>query len=353
MKCPFGISKCLSRRRHCRASPLELYQNKSMFYGENMKAMRFKLLIVGFFLSAVIVNLSAKTNPEIIYYESDVSGFNTRNFFYDNGEEVIAFDTQFTDGYAEKSIKFLRTKTKNPIKYLVITHPNPDKFNAIFTFKKMGAKVISSKKTADSLSSVYDYKKYYWTKIAKAFTDSNYPKLGKIDIQFDNEYDLKLKNGEIIKLTEFGTKGVSSNQTIGYIQGKNAFITGDLIHYKVHAWLEGGIINGKPIPDIKEWINTLNSLNKLANKDSIVYGGRGNETNLFEAVKEGTKYLKRSDELVARYIENLGSKKTELSNEKAGEHYQEIQRLFVKEFPDYQLPYMIGYGVYGLVNSKL
>src|SRR5262245_36344102 len=79
--------------------------------------------------SATPVSMERNMSGKMYAYESDGNGFNTKNFFYDNGEEVVVFDTQFTPDLAEKSIAFLRTKTANPITYVVVTHPNPDKFN--------------------------------------------------------------------------------------------------------------------------------------------------------------------------------------------------------------------------------
>jgi glyoxylase-like metal-dependent hydrolase (beta-lactamase superfamily II) len=313
-----------------------------------------KLIIITSLLS--MGNLLADSKGKLYEYETDGNGFNTKNYFFDTGKEVVAFDSQFTDGYAEKSIQYIKSKTKSPIKYLVITHPNPDKFNAIASFKKLGAKVIASKATSNSLKGVYDYKKYYWVKIAKAFTDSNYPKLGKIDITFDEKYDLNLNNGQKISLTELGTKGVSSNQTIAFIPSIQAYIVGDLVHHNAHAWLEGGIVNGKPAPDIKAWIGTLKTLEKLGNSDKsiTVFGGRGESSNLVDAVEDQIEYLESADEIVEDYIKGLGAKKSELSDStKAQAHYGEIQKIFAKKFPNYKLDYMIGYGIYGLVNSKL
>ncbi|GBF48530.1 beta-lactamase [Leptospira ryugenii] len=310
---------------------------------------------ISMFLMAVLASGSLFANPtKTIYeFESDDGGFRTKTFFYDNGEEVVAFDTQFTEKYAEQCIRFLKSKTKSPIKYLVISHPNPDKFNAISSFKKLGAKVIASKQTASAIKGVHEYKKYYWTKIAKAFTESNYPKLGKIDLEFEGSYDLKLQNGDSLRLTELGSKGVSSNQTVTFIPEKNAFLVGDLIHFKTHAWLEGGIQNGKPNPDINEWVQTLEKLKALGNSESIVYGGRGKVAKLFEAVKEQKSYLQEVDEIVTDYIKDLGAKQTELKSDQANKHYQVLEKQIAKEYPDYALPYMIGYGVYGLVNAKL
>ena len=39
--------------------------------------------------------------------------------------------------------------------------------------------------------------------------------------------------------------------------------------------------------------------------------------------------------------------------QRAPAHYQEITRRAQAAFPDYGLPYMVEYGVYGLVNAKL
>ena len=91
------------------------------------------------------------TSPQIYEFESGPEGFNTKNYFYDNGFEVVAFDSQFTPELARKSIEFLRTKSKNPIRYLIITHPNPDKFKGMSEFKKEGALVVSSQETQQAL----------------------------------------------------------------------------------------------------------------------------------------------------------------------------------------------------------
>jgi glyoxylase-like metal-dependent hydrolase (beta-lactamase superfamily II) len=295
------------------------------------------------------------TSGKIYAYESDGNGFNTKNFFYDNGEEVVAFDTQFTPDLAEKSIAFLRTKTSNPITYVVVTHPNPDKFNGMSVFQKLGAKVIASNRTADSMKGVHQYKKYFFVNMAKMFTEETYPKLSQVDVTFDQTYDLRLKSGETITLRELAQPGVSSNQTVGSIPAVNAVIVGDLVHHNAHAWLEGGIVNGKPTPTLKGWIADLNELQSMFKDapETVVYGGRGEAVKVNDAVKAQIAYLNKADTLVSKYVKGLGERKAELQGDKAGEHYKALQALFEKTFPTYGLGYMIQYGVYGLVNSKL
>src|SRR5688500_2701692 len=88
--------------------------------------------------------IESPTGPRLITFESDGNGFNTKTFFYDTGREVIAFDSQFTPDQAQLAIAKLRAETNSPIRYLVVTHPNPDKFNATKVFQDDGARVVMS-----------------------------------------------------------------------------------------------------------------------------------------------------------------------------------------------------------------
>lgn len=298
---------------------------------------------------------SANNSQGQIYsFESDGNGFNTKNFFYDNGEEVVVFDTQFTPETAKKSIEFLRTKTQNPITYVVITHPNPDKFNGMSIFQEQGTKVISSRATSDSMKGVHEYKKHYFVTMTKMFTEDTYPKLSQVDVVFDQFYDLRLKNGEVIALHELSNPGVSSNQTVASISSINALIVGDLVHHKAHAWLEGGIVNGKPTPTLNGWIADLNELQtNFKTSNPIVYGGRGEVAKLDQVISAQIRYLKKADTIVAQYIESLGTRKLELQGDNASKHYSALQAQFETTFPNYLLGYMIRYGAYGLVKTKL
>jgi glyoxylase-like metal-dependent hydrolase (beta-lactamase superfamily II) len=279
--------------------------------------------------------------------------FQWRNYFLDTGTQVVAFDAQFTAELAQKSLDFLKTKTNSPVSHLVVTHPNPDKFNGISVFKRAGAIVISSKATAEAMPGVHAYKKYYFVHIAKMFKDDTYPKLDSIDQTFDQSLDLELKSGEHIQLSELSGPGVSSNQTVAYIPSNNALVVGDLVHDQVHAWLEGGIVNGKPTPTIASWIKDLNEVNeKFQNVNPVIYGGRGNARVLSQSIPAQISYLTKADEIVGRYVLALGERKVELTNDKSGVHFAALQKEFEASFPTYGLSYMIQYGVYGLAQSK-
>jgi len=290
------------------------------------------------------LSVNAKSIGKIYVFESDANGFNTKTVFYDDGKEVVAFDAQFTETAAEQAISFLKTKTQNPIKYLVVTHPNPDKFNGIPAFKKIGAKVIMSKESLSNLETVHNYKKYYFVEMAKMFTNDSYPKLPTADITFEDNYEIKLANGGKIKLTELHKSGISTNQTIAFIETTNALIVGDLVHHHVHAWLEGPINNGTAIYNNANWIGVLKVIQSIYSKDLIVYGGRGESEMLSIAVAQQIKYLENAEKITKQYLSSIG-------NDKSKVDYAQLQKEFEKEFPNYSLGYMIAYGAYGIVAS--
>ena len=295
---------------------------------------------------------SREGKGQIYVFESDASGFNTKTVFYDNGAEVVAFDAQFTPALAAQAIAFLRQKTASPITYLVITHPNPDKFNGLGVFKQVGAKVIASEATTLAMPEVHAYKKAYFVN-AKMFTDATYPKLGTVDRTFKGKLDLRLGDGEQVQLSELSGPGVSSTQTVAFIPRVNTLVVGDLVHHKAHAWLEGGIVGGKPTPTIASWIKDLQELSgRFGGFNPTVYGGRGEAAPLSVVLPSQIAYLKAADQIVGDYVAHLGASKVELSGDKAGLHWAALQKTFEHAYPDYALGYMIQYGVYGLALSK-
>lgn len=287
-------------------------------------------------------------------YQSNQSGFDTKTYFYDSGSEIIVFDAQFTRELAEDSLSFIRSKSKNPISFVVVTHPNPDKFNGVTVFQELGAKVIASNKTADALAEVHLYKKNFFVS-SGMFTDESYPLLASIDETFEDRRELSMKNGDKVILVEFDKPGVSRNQTVAFLPNQNALIVGDLVHYKAHAWLEGGIIGKKATPTLKSWIDLLPKLKEISGSEStLVYAGRGEVGELRTVVGAQIEYLKTADAIVENYLKNLEEAKSELNDKtKAQSHFANVTAEFEKAYPEYALPYMIQFGVYGLMFQKL
>jgi glyoxylase-like metal-dependent hydrolase (beta-lactamase superfamily II) len=286
-------------------------------------------------------------------HDSGPDGFNTKSFFYDTGTEVVAFDAQFTPELAGYAIADLRTHTDSPLTWLVITHPNPDKFNGVPVFQGAGATVIASAATAAAMPGVHAYKKAGFIGMGM-FTEETYPAEASIDETFTSTHTLELGDGKTIQLQELSQPGVSSTQTVAFIPELNTLLVGDLVHHQMHAWLEGGIVDGQATPTLEGWIADLRELETTfaGDPETMVYGGRGEPAPLSDAVAAQIAFLVRADQIVSDYVAGLGERAAELNGPDAGEHYAAIQAELEEAFPDYAFPDMIGFSVYGLVNSK-
>src|SRR5215213_8527445 len=298
--------------------------------------------------------VSGSEGGALYTYDSGEAGFFTKTYFYDTGSEVVAFDAQFTPELAGAAIASLREQTDNPITYLVITHPNPDKFNGAPVFQDNGAEVIASQATEAAIPGVHAYKKAGFVGMGM-FTEETYPPQAMVDETFSDTMTIELNDGKSVELRELREPGVSSTQTVAFIPELNALLVGDLVHHQLHAWLEGGIVNGQATPTLDGWIRDLRELERefAGDPEPTVYGGRGEPAPLSEAVADQITYLEKADQIVTDYVAGLGDKQAELSSDKAGEHYAAIQAELEQAFPDYAFPDMIGFSVYGLVNAKL
>ncbi len=289
-------------------------------------------------------------------FTSDAAGFDTHSFWMDTGREVVVFDGQFTPALADQLIAEIRAQTASPIRWLVVTHPNPDKFNGAPRFQAAGAKVVASRVTAEAIGGVHAYKKYYFVELARQFTEETYPAQATIDVTFDDSFQLPLEGGAKIDLRRLDNPGISSTQTVAFAPaaaGGGALFVGDLVHHGAHAWLEGGITDGAPRPDLAKWRAALDELSGYPTS-TIVYGGRGEAAPLGSAAAAQQAYLRSAEATVDRYLAGLGERRAELADAAQAEaHYVAIEEDLARQMPERKLAYLVRYGVYGLVQARI
>jgi glyoxylase-like metal-dependent hydrolase (beta-lactamase superfamily II) len=290
---------------------------------------------------------SAVVTPEVHTWTSADAGFHTHSHWIDTGAEVVVFDAQFTPDLAREVVADIEAHTDHPITTLVVTHPNPDKFNGASVFQDLGAEVVASRATADALPGVHAYKKAYFTGVGM-FTADTYPSLPSIDRTFEG--DLTLDTAVPVRLVELDHGGVTTTQTVAIVG--DALFVGDLTAGRAHAWLEGGIQDGMATPDLAEWDAALEQLGTLAAADALVYPGRGESLSLDVAVSEQRAYLAVADAVVSDYVAQLDDPMAALTGPDAGDHYAAITEQMVAERPDHDLAYLVTYGVYGLALAR-
>jgi glyoxylase-like metal-dependent hydrolase (beta-lactamase superfamily II) len=286
-------------------------------------------------------------------FTSDSAGFDTHSFWIDTGREVVVFDGQFTGALADQVIAQIHAATRSPIRYLVITHPNPDKFNGAARFQAAGAEVVASRATAAAIPGVHAYKKAFFVGTAKMFTADSYPAQATVDVTFDDTLDLPLDGDVHVSLRRLSHAGVSSTQTVAFVPEARALFVGDLVHHDAHAWLEGGIVAGAPRPDLAAWSAALDELRTYP-PDTTIFGGRGEPALLVDALDQQQRYLRVALQTIDAYLASLPpDRRAELDDPAAAQpHYLAIEHQLATAFPSYKLAYLIRYGVYGLVNAR-
>ena len=153
--------------------------------------------------------------PDLQRWVSGAEGFDTTSWWLDTGSEVVVFDAQFTPALAEALIADIEARTDSPITTLVVTHPNPDKFNGATAFQAIGAEVIASAATALAMPGVHAYKEAYFTSVG-AFEPGAYPALPEVDRTFGDRLALDL-DGAAVELLVLDAPGVTTTQTVALV----------------------------------------------------------------------------------------------------------------------------------------
>lgn len=296
-------------------------------------------------LAASLLVACAPKSAELHSFVSGPEGFDTASYWVDTGKEVVVFDAQFTEDIAKTLLADIREVTQNPIAYVVVTHPNPDKFDGAPVFQAEGAKLVASKATADAMPGVRAYKAAYFEGVGM-FEPGTFPALPTVDLTFDDQLTLELQGKTEIVLQVLEHPGVTTTQTVAIVDGHDV-IVGDLVAGSVHAWLEGGIVEGATRPDIAGWLEALSELQALVGDEATVHPGRGKSGKAGAILPAQQDYLRAMDGIVADYVGALPSPMEDLSADGAT-HWAAIKAEAESAFPEHGLSYMVEYGVYGL-----
>lgn len=285
---------------------------------------------------------------EIHRFSSGAEGFDTHSYWIDTGAEVVVFDAQFTPALAEQLLAEIEASTDSPVRYVVVTHPNPDKFNGAAVFQDVGAELVASEATAAAIPAVHAYKKSYFVG-AGLFTEQSYPAEARVDRTFNAELSLDLEGEGSVDLVVLDHGGVTHTQTVAIVGGQD-LIVGDLGFFGAHAWLEGAILDGVATPDLESWSLALGELPLLA--DGRVYPGRGEVSPVADAVEADSAYLVEMQGIVSGYVDGLEDPYADLTGAEAGTHYAGITAEAEAAFPERTLSYLVTYGVYGLALQE-
>lgn len=285
-------------------------------------------------------------NPvQVQAWQSGEAGFHTNSWWVDTGEEVVVFDAQFTPDLARELVAAIQAETDSPITTLVITHPNPDKFNGAGVFQELGATVVASEATAAAMPGVHAYKEAYFTGVGM-FPEGMYPALPTVDRTFADTLTIDLAGSSTpLELSVLSHPGVTVTQTIAQVD--NHVFVGDLVAADTHAWLEGGIVDGTATPDLVGWGAALDEALGVVGSEATLYPGRGPAGDAATVLAAQKQYLEVADAAVRDVLASRDDAVEALSGD-GDAVYAEITSTLQTAFPDHAHPYLVTYGVYGL-----
>jgi glyoxylase-like metal-dependent hydrolase (beta-lactamase superfamily II) len=288
-------------------------------------------------------------------HTSSPDGFLTNSVWIDDGREVTVVDTQFTPALAQAVVADIARRTRSPIRRVIVTHPNPDKFNGLSVFHRLGAESIASRATADRMPGVHAYKRYFWTEIARAFTPDTYPALEQPRTTFSGRMTVPLANGDSLTLFELATPGVSATQTAVRLDSTGDLVVGDLVANRTHAWLEGAVDGGRPVFDLAGWKAALRELPALAagKPGARLHAGRGPALPVTDAVPAQLAYLDAADEAIRAEEQVLGGERAALADPtRQAPHVRAIRERLVARFPSHSMPELLDHSLYGWLASR-
>lgn len=304
-------------------------------------------MLVRALLPLVLLGCAAHTST-VHTFTSGPEGFDTSTYWIDTGREVVVVDAQFTPELAQAMLDEIHAQTDSPVRWVVVTHPSPDKFNGAAVFQADGAELVVSASTARALEGVHAYKKAYFEGIG-TFEPGTYPALPVPDRTFEDSLKLEVRGGAI-DLRTLSHPAVTGTQTVVVLDRDRLFV-GDLAGGNAHLWLEGDVSGGTPTPDIEGWIAALSEVEALA-PDGMIHPGRGAPFPASQLVEDHTDYLIGMREVVSDYLATLEDPAAALSGPGAGDHYAAIATRAEARFPGRDHAYLVEYGIYGMALQE-
>jgi metallo-beta-lactamase class B len=188
-----------------------------------------------------------------IYISEDYFYFRENSVVYIGNKGVTVLSATWTPETAKLLADKIHQITKNPITAVINTHFHLDRVGGNSYFKKIGAKIIASKMTAELMQKTWD------ARVRSAQKDyPNYPSIPFIapDVIFEDKYELE--NGKI-QVIYFGPSHTEDDAVVYFPQEKVLF--GDCILKEKLGYLGDA--------NLTEYPKTLARIKKLAIKTII------------------------------------------------------------------------------------
>ncbi len=245
-------------------------------------------------------------------------GFTSNAYFVITKEGVLVFDTLGNYNLGRELIQTIKKRTKQPIRYVIVSHYHSDHFYGSKAFKEIGAVIIGHKNAYELLSHPG----------AQEFLENRKRQLGEDvlkgtelvgpDIAVDSDIEIRME-GEVFKVLHW-CKAHSPEDLMVYIPSKRVLLAGDLVFVGRVPFLGSG--------STRELLECLDRV--LSLPIDILLPGHGDPLI-------GEERIKREVGNMRRYVQDLRNTVKRLFDE--GYSQEEVVKLINDEMlkinPDY------------------
>lgn len=262
-------------------------------------------------------NFSAKPISKNVYSiispsygrpSAENKGWNSNSHFVVTSEGVLVFDTGSSQLIGKGIIKAIKSVTEQPIRWVVNSHSHADHWLGNAAFVDIGAEVISTKASMESMKKDGQGVVDAFSRMTKGATD-------KTHIAYPTQF-LSKKETRTLGGIEFeffySNNGHSLGDVLMWLPKQRIIFGGDVLS---SDWMPIMTPSGN-VPNL---ITTLNNVTKL--KPEIVLTGHGKPTSIesvtrdvevlstvWNLVKVGHKKGIKADEILAQVRDKFGEK---------------------------------------------
>jgi len=223
-------------------------------------------------------------------------GFISNAYFYIGDDGVLVVDALSTYKLGKELLETIERVTKNPVRFLVITHYHTDHFYGIKAFREAGAEVIAHENAFEYLSQPSSYN-FYLSRKKLLGEHMEGTELLPPTLSLEDKLYLYLKVGEGYRKIEVLhlCKGHTPSDIVVYLPDEGILFSGDLVFDGRLPFLGSG--------NSRSWIECLRKIQELDPK--ILLPGHGEPLTDRKRIREAVSWTKKYIEDLRSVIRNL------------------------------------------------
>lgn len=220
-------------------------------------------------------------------------GYRMNMAFVVGADAVAVLDTGFYPEMADDMVNHIRNVTDKPIKFVINSNSQADRFFGNQVFKQLGARIMAHPKEIQRMeANTSNYMQFIESSMK--FKDASVKAPLLPDLPVDKNTQLSLGGGVNLNI-EFYKAAHTPSPLIVHIPGDNVVYAGDILY-------SGRLLAIAPGGNIRQWMETFDYLKKF--KGATFIPGHGKTGTLDAFTKSTYDYLKLLDSYMSKMVDD-------------------------------------------------